>query len=179
MSDADSLVDTSRDPVTERMAEGFGVGVDEYLLRENEFIERWAVANGDGLPSWFERVWRTAWMFSIVGAYPTALALGLPAYFMLRRHFSTKLISCASVGAIVAALPWVPLVLLSAARTTEASLDGRTTVINGHTTAYGWLTNAEFILQVGLFGAVGGSVFWLVAAAGHGSNRRSTNNSLG
>ena len=119
----------------------------------------------DGLPSWFERVWRTAQILSAIGAYPSALVFGLPAYLMLRRHFSANLLGCLIVGFVVAALPWALLLIGSGA--SEASINGRATVINGQTTAYGWLKNAEFLLTIGLFGAFGGFVFWAVAAAGH------------
>jgi hypothetical protein len=119
----------------------------------------------DGLPDWFERVWRTAETFSIFGAYPTAVVFGLPAYFMLRRHFSATPLACAVVGSAVAALPWA-LLVMAGSGASEASVNGRATVLNGHTTAYGWLQNAEFLLTIGLFGAIGGFVFWVVAAAG-------------
>jgi hypothetical protein len=119
-----------------------------------------------GLPSWSERVWRSAQTFSALGAYPTAIVFGLPAYFMLRRHLSARLVGCVLVGSVIAALPWALLVMIGSGAS-EASINGRATVLNGHTTAYGWLKNAEFILTIGLFGAFGGLVFWVVAAAGH------------
>ena len=121
----------------------------------------------DGLPSWSERVWRTAEIFSVVGAYPTAVVFGIPAYFMLRRHLSARLIGCVIVGFAVAALPWA-LLVMAGSGASEASVNGRATVVNGHTTAYGWLQNAEFVFTIGLFGALGGFVFWAIAAAGHG-----------
>ena len=122
----------------------------------------------EGLPSWWERVWRTAWMYSLAGAYPSGLLFGVPAYFMLRRHFPAKIIGCTIVGAAVAALPWALLILFGSGLS-HASIDGKATVVNGHTTPYGWLKNAEFVLTVGFFGAVGGLVFWCVAAAGQRS----------
>ncbi len=85
---------------------------------------------------------------------------------MLRRHFSANLLGCVIVGFVVAALPWALLVMIGSGAS-EASIDGRATVINGQTTAYGWLKNAEFVLTIGAFGAFGGLVFWAVAAAGH------------
>ncbi|MFL6721315.1 MAG: hypothetical protein ACJ8FT_05870 [Sphingomonas sp.] len=120
----------------------------------------------DGLPDWSERVWRTAVTFSALGAYPTAIVFGLPAYLMLRRHLSARLIACAITGFVVAVLPWA-LLIVSGSGASEASIDGRATVINGHTTGYGWLQHAEFVLTIGLFGALGGIVFWAIAAAGH------------
>jgi hypothetical protein len=85
---------------------------------------------------------------------------------MLRRHFAARPIACALAGFVIAALPWA-LLVMAGSSASEASINGRATVINGHTTAYGWLLNAEFVLTIGLFGAVGGVVFWAVAAAGH------------
>jgi hypothetical protein len=119
-----------------------------------------------GLPSWSERVWRTAQTTSVLGAYPTAVVFGLPAYLTLRRHFAVRPFACVFVGSVIAALPWA-LVVLAGTNAWQASIDGRATVINGHTTGYGWLLNAEFVLTIGVFGAVGGLVFWVVAAAGH------------
>ena len=120
----------------------------------------------EGLPSWFERVWRTAQIFSVFGAYPAALVFGVPAYFMLRRHLSSRLAGCVIAGAVIAALPWA-LLFMAGSGAAEASLNGHATVVNGHTTAYGWFQNLKFILSIGVFGAVGGFVFWAVAAAGH------------
>lgn len=119
-----------------------------------------------GLPSWSERVWRTAQTLSVFGAYPIAVVFGLPAYFMLRRHFAARPFACAAVGFVISALPWA-LLVLAGSNASEASSNGRATVTNGHTTAYGWLQNAEFVLTIGIFGALGGLVFWAVAAAGH------------
>jgi hypothetical protein len=120
----------------------------------------------EGIPNWFERVWRTAEIFSVFGAYPTAVVFGVPAYFMLRRHLSARPFACAVVGSVVAALPWA-LLVIAGSGASEASVNGRATVLNGQTTAYGWLQNAEFLLTIGLFGAIGGTVFWAIAAAGH------------
>ena len=122
----------------------------------------------DGLPDWSERVWRTAEIYGVLEAYPTAIVFGGPAYFMLRRHFAARPSVCALVGFVIAALPWA-LLVLGGSSASEASVNGRATVINGHTTAYGWLQNVEFVLTIGLFGAIGGLVFWAVAAAAHRS----------
>lgn len=120
----------------------------------------------EGLSDWSERVWRTAVAFSVFGAYPAAIVLGLPGYFMLRRHLSARPIACAITGFVVAALPWAFL-FLAGPGASDASIGERATVINGHTTAYGWLNHAGFVLTIGLIGAVGGFVFWAIAAAGH------------
>lgn len=124
-----------------------------------------AMPGYDGLSNWSERVWRTAGLYGVVGAYPTAVVLGLPAYLTLRRHFAAQPFACALAGFVVAALPWT-LLVLAGSGASQASIDGRATVIDGHTTAYGWLQNIEMLLTIGTFGAIGGLVFWAVAAAG-------------
>ena len=111
-----------------------------------------------------ERLWRSAATFAAFGAYPAALVLGVPACFLLRGRLAPSLVNCASAGAVIAALPWFALSLLSGPD--QASIDGRATVIDGSRTAYGWLTQATFLGGIALFGALGGAVFWLVAAAG-------------
>lgn len=122
-----------------------------------------------GLPSFAERVWRSTIMYSLFGAYPATTVLGIPAYFMLRRHFAPKLANCSLVGAAIAALPWAFLSVASAPD--QASIDGRATVINGARTIYGWLTATQFIGQVALFGALGGALFWAIATAGSGAGK--------
>jgi hypothetical protein len=123
----------------------------------------------DGISDPLDRVWRSAVLFALFGAYPTTVILGIPAFFVLRRHFYPKLINCSLTGAVVAALPWFILSVLS--HSGSASIGGRATVINGSLTAYGWLTNLIFVGQIATLGAVGGSLFWLIAAAGNGDGR--------
>jgi hypothetical protein len=122
----------------------------------------------DGISDPLDRVWRTAVLFAFFGAYPTTAILGVPAFFMLRRHFYPKLINCSLTGAGVAALPWFILSVLS--HPGSASIGGRATVIDGSLTAYGWLTNLIFVGQIAIFGAVGGLLFWLIAVAGRSNN---------
>ena len=118
----------------------------------------------DGIRAPLERFWRSALAFAIFGAYPTTVVLGVPAYFLLRRHFNPKVINCSLTGALVAALPW--LILSSLSNPDSASIDGRATVINGSKTAYGWLTELAFVGQIAAFGAIGGALFWLIAGSG-------------
>lgn len=117
-----------------------------------------------GLPSLMERVWRSALFYGLFGAYPSALVLGVPAYFVLRRHFAPRLINCALAGAGVAASPWLLLTMVSAPD--QASIGERATVVNGSYTAFGWLMNAQSIGEIGLAGAVAGALFWVISAAG-------------
>lgn len=123
----------------------------------------------DGISDQVERIWRSALVFAVVGAYPATLILGLPAFFMLRRRFEATLLNCSLTGAIVAALPWFLLSLLSTPD--NASIGGRATVLHGSLTPYGWFTNVTSISQIALFGAAGGLLFWFVAVAGWRTGR--------
>jgi len=118
----------------------------------------------DGLPTFGERLIATVKIYALIGAYPTALLFGVPAYFMARRHFPARPLPCAFVGGVVAALPWMILALISPA--SSASIGGRATIIDGHYTAYGWLTNAGFVGQIALVGSAAGLIFWAISAAG-------------
>jgi hypothetical protein len=118
----------------------------------------------DGITDPLERVWRSALVFAVVGAYPPTIILGVPAFFMLRRHFQPKLVNCSLTGAAVAALPW--LILSTLSQPDSASIGGRSTVIDGSLTTYGWFTNLTAVGQIAAIGAVGGALFWLIAAAG-------------
>lgn len=118
-----------------------------------------------GLPSWAERVIETAKTYALLGAYPTTLFVGVPAYFMLRRHFAALPINCVAAGALVAALPWLALISI-VGPAGSASIDGRATVVDGHFTGFGWLVLAWFIGQIAIVGAVAGGLFWAIAAAG-------------
>ena len=65
----------------------------------------------EGITDPLERIWRSAVAFAVFGAYPPAFIIGLPAFFMLRRHVNATIINCAATGAVVAALPWLVLAL--------------------------------------------------------------------
>jgi len=125
-----------------------------------------------GLPNMAERVWRSALVYSLFCAYPPALLFGVPAYFMLRRQFKLRLVNCAIVGGAITALPWAFLSIVSTPD--QASIDNRPTVIDGSRTAYGWLTDVEFVGEIALFGAVGGAFFWVVAVAGSSAGKVAT-----
>ena len=123
----------------------------------------------DGIPDPLERVWRSALIFAVFGAYPTTLIFAIPAFFMLRRHFDAKLLNCSLAGAGVAALPWLILSMIS--QPDSASTNGRATVIDGSLTTYGWLEILTFVGQIAAFGAAGGALFWVIAAAGSGAGK--------
>lgn len=117
-----------------------------------------------GLPDVSERILRTAVMYALFGAYPPTLVLGLPAFLFLKRRVSPTIWACALVGAIVASLPWVSVASLS--NPDFASVDGRAIVVHGVKTLWGWIEVIKMAGMFGACGAVGGGLFWLVAAAG-------------
>lgn len=123
----------------------------------------------DGLPTLTERIWKSAIVYGVVGAYPPTIIFGIPAYFVLRKHFEPRPMNCAMVGALVAALPWAILTLFSTPD--QASIGDRGTVIEGAKTAYGWLMDAQALAQIAFFGALGGCLFWVVAVAGSKSKK--------
>ena len=124
----------------------------------------------DGMESKLERIWLTAKIYALVGAYPTALLLGTPAYFLARKRLNPTWANCAIVGGAIAALPWFLITAFPAAD--QASVGGQATIIDGHTTAYGWLVNLQSVGTIALFGVIAGVVFWIVATGGRVSNLR-------
>jgi len=125
----------------------------------------------EGLPDLTARILRTFPVVAIVGAYGPAVVFGLPAFLYLRRVTRPLFWVCVLTGAAVAALPWTLISLLPAAQ--EASIDGRATVTHGHVTLFGVQEAAKLVGGAGLFGALGGAAFWLIAAAGHHPGRMS------
>ena len=123
-----------------------------------------------GLPEVGQRIWKTAYVYVLFGAFPLAFVFGLPAYFMLRQHVTPTVINCALTGAAVAGLPWAIVVLLPSAAS-EASVAGRATVVDGVSTWWGWWLGIEFAGQIAIFGAIAGLIFWVVAVAGHQSDQ--------
>ena len=110
------------------------------------------------------RVLSTAIAYAMMGAYPPTLMLGVPAFFALRRRLWPTPLNCMLVGAAVAALPWVLIELLLPGGD-NAEVNGRATRIDERTTLWGWFVVGRFVATVAGAGAVGGAVFWLVAAA--------------
>lgn len=117
--------------------------------------------NGLPLP---ERILRSAVTFAIFGAYPATLLFGLPAYFLLRSRLRPRAWICAFIGAVVAAAPFSLLSLLSTPD--YAYSGGQVTVMDGRITFWGYVQRGRFVGMIGLFGALAGFLFWLIAVAG-------------
>lgn len=118
-----------------------------------------------GIDSQFERVWRTAVIFAVFGAYPSALIFGVPTYVMLRWKVAPSWFNCTMAGAFVAALPWF-LLMLVGPTADEASIGGKATVVDGSRTLYGWMSDLQLVAQIGVFGALAGLLFWAIVTAG-------------
>lgn len=121
-----------------------------------------------GVPDRMDRVLRTTVTFCQFYAYPATLLLGVPIFFFLRSFLRTTVrptpLNCALAGVVVAVTPWLLLLLLSGAPD-HAVAGSRVTAIDGQWTVWGWIGNARFTALIGTAGAVGGAVFWIVAAA--------------
>lgn len=132
----------------------------------------------DGLESYLERVWRTAVIYGLFGAYPTALIFGVPAFIILRDRIDGTWLNCALVGAGVAAAPWLAIILL-APNADQASIGGRATVVDGARTVFGWLNDLQSVGFIAIFGVFAGLFFWLIATGGHNLTNEPSSDDLG
>lgn len=83
----------------------------------------------------------------LLGYFPTVV-VGLPLYVLARRRVRPTLLNCALAGAFVADLPWLVVGLASKLNATRSDL----------------MTQIGLI---GMLGAMGGGVFWLVVRGTH------------
>lgn len=118
-----------------------------------------------GIDSLFERIWRTAINLAVFGAYPSALIFGTPTYFFLRQKLSPTWVNCSLAGAFVAAIPWF-LIMILGPSADQASIGDKATVIDGSRTLYGWMSELQFVGQIGLSGALAGLLFWMIISLG-------------
>jgi hypothetical protein len=100
-----------------------------------------------------ERITRSATIY-LLTAYLQTIIIGLPAFFILRKHLRPTMPNCVMVGGVVSAAPWFGLSLL--------------TVLHGHLTWWNFVLLLEFVAEIAAFGMLAGLVFWLVTAAGLG-----------
>jgi hypothetical protein len=110
-----------------------------------------------------DRIYRTAILVAVI-VYVFTLLFVVPAFLLLRERVKATVVNCAITGALISALPWLVLLVLS---TPGSAVDGaHVTVEHGVRTLWGWAELSKFLGMAALFGAVGGLVFWLVAVAG-------------
>ncbi|WP_416066730.1 hypothetical protein ACK9YZ_11720 [Rhizobium sp. ZK1] len=117
-----------------------------------------------GLPDMMERIVRTTEVVAVIGAYPPTLVLGIPLLLYFRGRVRPSLANCAMVGAFVATVPWMCLVVFSGPD--QASIDDHITYQNGTMTWWGFLEALQWLGETAVFGIAAGGLFWLVAAAG-------------
>ena len=98
---------------------------------------------------------------ALLGAYPPALVLGLPALLILRGRVKPSLAAIALTGGVVASLPWLGLGLLG--NPDQASIGAHVTVRDGRTTFWGYVELAKLLAMTFALGAVGGAVFRVLA----------------
>jgi hypothetical protein len=89
-----------------------------------------------------------------------AVALGLPAYFLLR-HRNDRLVVAIVLGASIGATPWALFVALTpSVGGFDSWSSGVQTVKDGMRTTAGWIQHGKILLTLAGFGALGGATFW-------------------
>jgi hypothetical protein len=97
----------------------------------------------------------------IYGAYPAAIVLGIPAYFLLRHWVGPRLVTIMLVGGVIAALPWLMLFLLPQSGSVRSEINDCVTRIDGYVTWCGMVDAFKLAAEIFSYGALGGLVFWL------------------
>jgi len=114
-------------------------------------------------------LWHTAVIAPIVFAFTFAIALGhavllgLPLFLVFRSKGWINVMSCVVFGFAVGAVPTGVLAwsMQHPELHTSTSVDGAPTIINWVTTAAEWISYVKPLIYFGLFGALGGFVFWV------------------
>jgi len=118
-----------------------------------------------GIPSMPERIFRSTVIYAEVGGYLPMIALGIPAFLLLRKRMTTSVLNCALVGALVASTPWLLLGLFPEPNFSAYS-GGHVTFDHGLPTLWGLIDTAILTAETALLGALAGVVFWAVATWG-------------
>jgi hypothetical protein len=101
-------------------------------------------------------------LIAMYGAYPPALLLGVPAYFVLRNWVAPKLHTTALVGGVIACIPWLWAMYWPGLRAGVSSQVGTcVSEIDGVTTWCGHMQNLKMLSLIFLGGVAGGAAFWL------------------
>ena len=101
-------------------------------------------------------------LFAFFGAYPAALIFGVPAFLILRRRLKPRVINCVLVGGVVAAAPWLLLVLFGS-NPDYAVVGTHITVQHGLKTLWGWIDGLKMVGWIFGLGLIGGLAFWTAA----------------
>lgn len=114
----------------------------------------------DGLPNGGYLQWLV--LVALIGGYPAALILGLPAFFILRSRLRPRFMYVTFAGGLVAAAPWLLLVLFGP-NPDMATSGEHVTVVSGAKTLWGWLEGMRMIGGAFLLGLMGGAAFWFIS----------------
>ena len=114
----------------------------------------------DGSPNGGYLTWLA--LFAVFGAYPATVLFGLPAFFLLRRRLKPRLASVVLVGGLVAAAPWL-LIVVFVPNPDSAMIGEHVTVNHGVKTIWGWIEGLKLVGGVFLLGLLGGIAFWFAA----------------
>jgi hypothetical protein len=103
---------------------------------------------------------------ALVVAETLVLLVAVPTFFLLRRYRRVTLITCLTAGFTICFAISCLLVLYPLDSGYSAGNGGGATVINGHLTAHGALSQLVGASVIGLMGALTGLIFWLVGIRG-------------
>lgn len=106
----------------------------------------------EGLADMSERIIRTIPLVAFIGAYPPTFILGVPMLFYFRGRVRPSLANCATVGGVVATIPWICLVAFYGPEQVSR--------------LWGLLQVLKWLAETAIFGFAAGGLFWLLAAAG-------------
>lgn len=101
---------------------------------------------------------------SLVISELLSVAFGVPTALWLRKKLKPRLIWAVLFGGIVCVIPMLIMSLLAQLfpAATDASIDGRATIINGYTTFYGLYTAIYAPLTMVPWGMLAGVIFWVI-----------------
>jgi hypothetical protein len=121
-------------------------------------------------------IWiRTGHFLSLCALISAAyvIALGIPAYIVLRWRNAVHWWSTIASGFILGAAPVAVLLWpLRNSQGASASFDGIRTMVNGVPTFAGWLQYLESVAFFGVCGAAAATAFWLIARGPNSSSKR-------
>lgn len=107
---------------------------------------------------------RSFFLMCLIASVAYVMALGLPAFLILKRFNAIRWWSTIGMGFLLGAIPFALFTwpLRYPELQTSASVGGVQTMINGIPTLAGWLQYLAGLSSLGACGAVGALAFWLV-----------------